>query len=73
MIFKCKWCGRDLTHLKTDGAYSSQKHDFGFFETPPNLAKRVVDLAQLEAGMVVLEPSAGRGGLANVIAEVISL
>jgi len=53
------------------GTYSSQKQDFGFFETPPNLAKRVVDLAQLEAGMVVLEPSAGRGGLANVIAEVI--
>lgn len=19
MIFICKWCGRDLTHLKTDG------------------------------------------------------
>lgn len=55
------------------GTYSSQKQDFGFFETPPDLARRVVELAQLDNsnGMTVLEPSAGRGALANVIAEVV--
>ena len=54
------------------GAYSNQKQDFGFFETPSALAKRLVALAQLEFGMLVLEPSVGRGGLANVIAKVVS-
>lgn len=60
-----------LEEVILTGAYSSQKQDFGFFETPLVLAKRVVALAQLEFGMIVLEPSVGRGGLANVIAEVV--
>lgn len=45
------------------GAYSNKKQDFGFFETPPELARRVHELADLHAGMSILEPSAGRGAL----------
>lgn len=38
--------------------------DFGFFPTPPNVAKQAADLAMIGDGMMVLEPSAGRGALA---------
>lgn len=39
----------------------------GFFETPPTLARRLVELARLEPGQAVLEPSAGQGALAEAI------
>ncbi|NVB43627.1 methyltransferase [Pseudenhygromyxa sp. WMMC2535] len=39
----------------------------GFVPTPEDLAKRVVDAAEIEAGMRVLEPSAGAGALASEI------
>jgi predicted RNA methylase len=38
---------------------------FGYFPTPPELAKRVVSLADIKAKMMVLEPSAGRGAIAK--------
>jgi len=44
---------------------------FGFFPTQPELAGVVVDLAWLEEGMKVLEPSAGDGGLADSIAAIV--
>ena len=40
---------------------------FGFFETPPDLARRLVELARIRPGMSVLEPSAGTGRLLNAI------
>ena len=41
--------------------------EFGFFETPHWLALKMVDVANLRPGMLVLEPSAGRGAIADVI------
>jgi SAM-dependent methyltransferase len=37
----------------------------GFFPTPPVLASRVIDAANITAGLSVLEPSAGLGDLAD--------
>ena len=42
---------------------------YGYFPTPPELAKRVVELAEIEPGMTVLEPSAGQGGIADYVPE----
>ncbi|MFZ3513819.1 PLxRFG domain-containing protein [Vibrio harveyi] len=39
-----------------------------FFPTPEEEAKQVVDLAEIESGMRVLEPSAGMGHIADQIA-----
>lgn len=39
--------------------------DNGWFPTPPAVAGEVLDAADLTAGMVVLEPSAGEGALAG--------
>ena len=38
---------------------------YGYFPTPPELAKHVVALAEVEPGQLVLEPSAGQGGIAD--------
>jgi len=41
--------------------------DCGCFYTPPELAQRVVALANIKPGMDVLEPSAGPGALADFV------
>jgi phospholipid N-methyltransferase len=42
------------------------------FPTPPELARRVVRLAEIEPGQRVLEPSAGTGNLLRAIMETVS-
>lgn len=44
----------------------AKPQDFGFFETPVELARRVIRLSELTPGMTVLEPSAGKGRLADL-------
>lgn len=45
------------------GTYTDRKQDLQFFETPIDLAERMVDLAKVVAGETALEPSCGRGRL----------
>lgn len=59
-----------LAAVQQSGAYMNAK-DFGFFPTPAALAREVVDLAELEPGMSVYEPSAGGGAIADAAAEVV--
>ena len=40
-----------------------------FFPTPPNVVSRVIELAGVESGMKVLEPSAGTGNIAQAIRQ----
>lgn len=57
------------------------KDDFEFFPTPDNVARHVIHFADIQDGMMVLEPSAGRGALAlaakdaaaNVIVDMYEL
>ncbi len=44
--------------------------DVGFFPTPTPLAERLVAMAEIKPGMVVLEPSAGEGAIAVEIMKV---
>lgn len=37
--------------------------DFGFFPTPAPVVERLIELADISAGMTVLEPSAGTGNI----------
>lgn len=46
------------------GEYSKPA-DMGWFPTPDVLAKNLVGLAEVQAGMHVLEPSAGEGAIAH--------
>lgn len=43
----------------------ARPQDFGVFLSPPPVANRVIELANLRAGLDVLEPNAGKGALAS--------
>ena len=45
------------------GQYTTVKQDFGQFDSPPAVVSHVIDLARIEPGMSVLEPSAGLGNI----------
>ena len=53
-----------IEQILLTGEYSRTKQDFGQFDTPPELADRLVEMARIEPGMLVLEPSAGIGNIA---------
>lgn len=40
---------------------------YGYFPTPPELAKRVIELAEIGPLHLVLEPSAGQGGIVDML------
>lgn len=41
----------------------------GYFPTPRELVEQMIDYAEIEAGHQVLEPSAGKGNIADIIKE----
>ena len=45
--------------------------DFGYFQTPADLVDRMVVLSELSPDMVVLEPSAGQGAIAERVARIV--
>lgn len=44
---------------------------YGYFPTPPKLVARLIELAELKSEYKVLEPSAGQGAIASMVADVI--
>lgn len=55
------------------GVVISAKKQFDFFQTPPHLAERMVELADVTPGLRVLEPSAGRGRILDALPRGIEL
>lgn len=53
-----------LEPIMETGEYSRDKQDFGQFDSPEDVVARVIELACIEPGMTVLEPSAGIGNIA---------
>lgn len=54
-----------ISQVLETGEYKDLKSDFQFFPTPSELAKKVVEMAEIKDGENCLEPSAGRGGIAQ--------
>jgi len=44
---------------------------YQFYETPPELARRMVALADVRDGQKVLEPSAGRGAILKAMPQTV--
>lgn len=75
-----KWNKRERAHLfdgdaadaieglLLTGEIVSRKQQFGYFPTPAPVVQQLIDLAELQPGMTVLEPSAGRGAIAEAVA-----
>lgn len=57
-----------LDAVLSTGCYTSSK-DYDFFWTGENEANRVIELAEIQPSMRILEPSAGRGALALPAAQ----
>ena len=49
------------------GEYTDEKKEYQFFETTIKLAGKLIELAEIQEGEIVLEPSAGRGNIAGGI------
>jgi len=52
------------------GKVTNKKQDLGYFPTPAAVVKRLLELAEIEQGMLVLEPSAGQGAIAVKAAKM---
>lgn len=51
------------------GEVEVPKDEFNFFPSPPEVVARLMDLADVQQGMRVLEPSAGKGAIAYACAD----
>lgn len=72
-----KWDRRAKAHVFADDAATRMeqilltgdivipKDEFNYFPTPPDVVDRLMELADVRPGMLVLEPSAGQGAIAN--------
>ncbi len=49
------------------GEYTDQKKEYQFFPTPHEVAEHLCDLAEINSGTTVLEPSCGRGNIADSV------
>lgn len=70
-----KWNKKEKAHLFTNdpsdvldeiintGEWTDKKKEYQFFETPSQLAKRMVELADIDNEDILLEPSAGKGSI----------
>jgi predicted RNA methylase len=77
-----KWNRKAKSHLFEDdaatridqiilsGEVEIPKDEFNYFPSPPDVVAKLIDLACIQSGMHVLEPSAGRGAIANACAEL---
>ena len=61
-IFDC-YPDYKIEEILLTGSYTDAQKEYGFFETPDGLAKRMVEMANIQPGETVLEPSAGRGAI----------
>lgn len=53
-----------------NGEQINLKKEFQFFATPPAIAERLVELANIKPRHLILEPSAGQGAIVNAIHKV---
>lgn len=56
-----------IENILLTGEYTDKKQEYQFFETPEVVAKRLIDLADIQTGESVCEPSAGRGAIAKFL------
>jgi predicted RNA methylase len=68
-IFKTDAADR-IDEIILSGEVEIPKDEFDFFPTPPDVVARLLELADIQNGMSVLEPSAGTGAIALEMAKI---
>lgn len=59
-----------IQNIILTGEFTSEKKEFQFFPTPKELAKQLVDMAEIQTDDICLEPSAGHGNIARFLPNV---
>lgn len=59
-----------LDRVVLTGGFTDAKQEFQFFETPAALADRIVEKCAIEPVHRILEPSAGRGAIADAVVRL---
>jgi hypothetical protein len=54
-----------MDQIILSGSVEVPKDEFNFFPSPPAVIERLMELADIEPGMRVLEPSAGQGAIVH--------
>lgn len=62
----------ELLEQIANGENRNLKKEFQFFATPDKLADRLVELADIKDGQMILEPSAGQGAIIKAIQNKVS-
>ena len=52
-----------LDEMINTGEVTDAKKEYQFFETPKNIVKQMIELADIKVGETLLEPSAGQGAI----------
>lgn len=52
-----------LDEMLNTGEFTDVKKEFQFFETPKDIVFRMINLANIKSGEILLEPSAGHGAI----------
>lgn len=61
-----------VARLLADGEVTPERAVQQYFPTPPDVADHLIGLADLDPSHVVLEPSAGRGAIAERVAPLVT-
>ena len=70
-IFESEEKAKSVIEAQEKGEVVDKKKTYQFFETPEEVAKQMVELAEIKDGMIVLEPSAGHGAISKVIGKYV--
>lgn len=68
-IFESEEKAKQVIDAQEKGEVVDKKKTYQFFETPKNVARKMVELADLKSEQIILEPSAGHGAIAEALAE----
>lgn len=68
-VFDCEAASR-IDQILVTGEVAVPKDEFNFFPTPANIVAKLIELADIEPGMRVLEPEAGQGAIALACADI---
>ena len=57
----------EIDEVILTGEYTDKKKEFQFFPTPPEVAEKLCDFAGINENTTVLEPSCGKGNIADAV------
>jgi predicted RNA methylase len=62
--------GSRIDEVILSGQVEVPKDEFNYFPSPPSVVARIMEIAAIQSGMRVLEPSAGQGAIAMEVAKI---